>query len=254
MRAWWPASETIIFAEHYGADNIAKGEAGYAAKCDELRGFVFEPLRAYLDGERERARLTCGALHEAWCAARGTKGHMVGHWFGRSQWMLPTAANYAWLAARAPGFFQQPYEDLRAQYEDLRAQYEALRRPFNVSASVPYTDVWTYPTVQSYPGKHPCEKPRAMADDIIRASSRPGGVVADFFSGSGVFASSAVALGRRAIACDMDLHWADVSRKRCAEAEEHGFAGQRTIAPLPRRPEPEKPAAKPKRQLDLLDV
>jgi adenine-specific DNA-methyltransferase len=51
FRNWWPGSERIIFAEHYGADNIAKGEAGYIAKCDELRGFVFEPLRAYLAGE-----------------------------------------------------------------------------------------------------------------------------------------------------------------------------------------------------------
>ena len=52
LRAPFPASETIIFAEQFGADNMAKGEAGYGANCDELRGFVFEPLRAYLDGER----------------------------------------------------------------------------------------------------------------------------------------------------------------------------------------------------------
>ena len=32
LRGWFPISESIIFAEHYGADNIAKGEAGYAAK------------------------------------------------------------------------------------------------------------------------------------------------------------------------------------------------------------------------------
>ena len=40
LRAFFPASETIIFAEHYGADNAAKGEAGYVQRCDELRGFV----------------------------------------------------------------------------------------------------------------------------------------------------------------------------------------------------------------------
>jgi site-specific DNA-methyltransferase (adenine-specific) len=42
-RSFFPNNERIIFAEHYGADNIAKGEAGYVSKCDELRGFVFEP-------------------------------------------------------------------------------------------------------------------------------------------------------------------------------------------------------------------
>ncbi len=37
MRVYYPNTERIIFAEHYGADNKAKGEAGYGAKCDELR-------------------------------------------------------------------------------------------------------------------------------------------------------------------------------------------------------------------------
>ena len=81
----------------------------------------------------------------------------------------------------------------------LRREYEDLRRPFNVSASVPYTDVWTYPTVQAYSGKHPCEKPREMMRDIINASSRPGDVVLDCFLGSGVTGEQAVALGRRFI-------------------------------------------------------
>ena len=52
LRGYFPASESIIFCEHYGADNAAKGEAGYQAKCDELRGFVFEPLRAWFQGAK----------------------------------------------------------------------------------------------------------------------------------------------------------------------------------------------------------
>ncbi len=55
LRAFFPQTERVIFAEHFSADNMAKGDAGYVAKCDELRGFVFEPLRAYLAGERNRA-------------------------------------------------------------------------------------------------------------------------------------------------------------------------------------------------------
>ena len=238
LRSHFPASETIIFAEQYGSDSLALGESQYGAKCDELRGFVFEPLRAYFDAERKRSGLRSGQIQKGMFTRTGARYVFDRHTFSRSQWELPTAEQYA--AARdlfnAEGNPEgAPY--LREQYEALREQYGALRRPFTVSAEVPYTDVWTYPTVQSYPGKHPCEKPRAMADDIIRASSREGGLVLDLFSGSGVFASSAVALGRRAIACDMDPHWADVSRRRCDEAEVHGVAGQKTIAPLPRPPE-----------------
>nr|WP_322864648.1 DNA methyltransferase [Aeromonas allosaccharophila] len=40
-----------------------------------------------------------------------------------------------------------------------------------------------YPSGQAYLGKHPCEKPLAMMEYIIRTSSRPGDVVADFLWG-----------------------------------------------------------------------
>ena len=55
LRGFFPASEAIIFCEQYGADNAAKGEAGYGAKCDELRGFVFAPIADYLKAERDKA-------------------------------------------------------------------------------------------------------------------------------------------------------------------------------------------------------
>lgn len=93
LRAYFPASETIIFAEHYGADNIAKGEAGYAAKCDELRGFIFEPLRAYIAGEWERAGLTSRDANKA------TSSQMAGHYLSRVQWTLPTREKYEQLQA-----------------------------------------------------------------------------------------------------------------------------------------------------------
>ena len=219
LRSPFPASETIIFAEHYGADNIAKGEAGYGAKCDELRGFVFEPLRAYLDGERERA-----GFSRADCDA-ATGNQMSGHYFSRVQWTLPTKANYeklreAFNAQTAGEHLRREYEDLRREYESLRVRFEAerlayedLRRPFTVSAEVPYTDVWDFETVQAYPGKHECEKPADMAEHIVNASSRPGALVADFFCGSGVFLAEAVRLGRRAIGCDMSPKWARRARQ-----------------------------------------
>lgn len=57
LRSFLSPHEEIVFAEHYGADNIAKGEAGYVAKCDELRGFVFEPLRAWFRDAIKRGNL-----------------------------------------------------------------------------------------------------------------------------------------------------------------------------------------------------
>ena len=82
--------------------------------------------------------------------------------------------------------------------------YEDVHRPFTVTADVPYTDVWTYPTVGTRKGKHPCEKPLAMMEDIIRASSRPGAVVLDCFLGSGVTGKAAANLGRNFIGMEAD--------------------------------------------------
>ena len=217
LRSYFPASETIIFAEHYGADNIAKGEAGYGAKCDELRGFVFGPLRAYLRSEMAAADVSAKDINRM-VGSSPTGGGMASHYVGNTgQWELPTAEHYAAMRngfnARGGDYLRREYEDLRREYEDLRLKYEDLRRPFTVPAEVPYTDVWEFETVQAYPGKHPCEKPADMAEHIINASSRQGAVVADFFCGSGVFLAEAVRLGRRAIGCDMSAHWARRARQ-----------------------------------------
>jgi len=219
-RSFGANSERIIFAEHYGADGYAKGEAGYSAKCDELRGFVFEPLRAYLDGERERAELTTRQVAEAFQQRTGSRTvtGMAGHWFAQVQWALPTAENYQWLRDTF-STLNHGGDYLRREYEDLRREYEDLRRPFSVSADVPYTDVWTFPTVASYPGKHPCEKPLDLLRHIVRASSRPGDTVCDPCCGSGASGVAAVMEGRDYIGCDISEHWANVARKNVAECQ-----------------------------------
>jgi site-specific DNA-methyltransferase (adenine-specific) len=221
QRLYFPVSEALVFAEHYGADNIAKGEAGYVAKCDDLRGFVFEPLRAYLDGERQRAGVSKPQVDVEWRQWKNSpRGGMSSHWFSVSQWALPTRDNYEWLRETFSRLnhggenLRRDYEDLRRDYEDLRRDYEDLRRPFQVSADVPYTDVWDFPTVKAYPGKHPAEKPLAMMEHIVKASSRPGAVVLDCFAGSGTTGVAASRLGRDFIGIELDAGWCERARER----------------------------------------
>jgi len=215
LRRFFEQKEEIIFAEHHGADGYAKGEAGYGAKCDELRGFVFEPLRAYLAGERDRAGLTTRRVAEEFQKRTGSRTvtGMAGHWLERVQWTLPTAENYQWLRETFSRL-NHGGEYLRREYEDLRREYEDLRRPFNVTADVPYTDVWTFPTVQAYPGKHPAEKPQALLRHIIEASSKPGAVILDAFAGSGATAIAAQGMGRGFVGIEKDEQWAEYARAR----------------------------------------
>lgn len=213
QRNFVPFSERIVVAEQKGSDAIALGESRYGAECDKLRGFVFEPLRAYLDGERKRAGFNFDMVRVAVGCAHGSG--LPSHWFTKSQWMLPTEKNYDKLRE---AFNRDGGDFLARPYEELRSQYEELRRPFNVTAQDQYTDVWTYTTVKPYDGKHPCEKPEAMARDIVRISSRQNDVVLVFFAGSGIFASEALRQGRRVIAVEMDPQWAAVAEQRCIEA------------------------------------
>jgi adenine-specific DNA-methyltransferase len=209
LRSYFPITEEIIFAEHYGSDNIAKGEAGYAAKCDELRGFLFEPLRAYIVQEFEASGIDRIQFNVI-CGFSPNPGGMASrHYLSASQWALPTAEHYAKLA-KATARFQRPYET-------LREQYETLRRPFEVSADVPFTDVWTYPTVQAYPGKHPCEKPLAMMEHIIKTSSRSGAVILDSFIGSGTTAIACMNTGRHYIGFEKDPGYFAIAQKRIAD-------------------------------------
>ena len=220
LRAYFPATEHVLFAEHYGAEGFAKGCTGYASKCSELKGQVFKPLIDYFRSARQRLGISAADIN----SATGTQ--MCSHWFSSSQWQLPNERQYVALQAlfnsrakelgsvglsadydslkRDYNGLAQEYGQLAAQYNDLRQQYENLRRPFTVTKNVPFTNVWTYPAVQSYPGKHPCEKPLAMMLDIVAASTRPGDVVADFFMGSGATIKAAIQLGRQAIGVELE--------------------------------------------------
>jgi adenine-specific DNA-methyltransferase len=221
LRCLFPASENIIFAEHYGADNIARGESGYAAKCDELRGFIFEPLRTYLDGERQRAGVTVRQVAEAFQRKTGSRTvtGMAGHWFSDVQWTLPTKENYEWLRQtlsqlnHSGDYLRKEYEDLRKEYEDLRKEYEDLRRPFNATPDAPYTDVWTFPTVSHYKGKHPCEKPAALLEHAIQISTRPGATVLDCFMGHGSTGKAAKKLQRHFVGIEKDGNYFQVAKQ-----------------------------------------
>ena len=214
LRAWLPETERIIFAEHHGADNIAKGEAGYEAKCDELRGFVFETLRAYLSDEVRRAGWTPGRLNEAMGFA--PRGMAETRYFGRSQWQLPTEPHYSKMRELLGP------EYLRREYEGLRREYEDLRRPFSVTARDQWSDVWDFDPVQAYPGKHPCEKPQPLLCHILSASTRPGAVVFDPFAGSGSLGEACHALGRQFVGVEIcpDNHARAAQRLAYVQAQQ----------------------------------
>ncbi len=67
--------------------------------------------------------------------------------------------------------------------------------------------VWTIPPPESWEkrfGKHPTQKPVALLERILLASSNPGDLVLDPFLGSGTSALAALRLGRAAVGLEAD--------------------------------------------------
>ncbi len=90
------------------------------------------------------------------------------------------------------------------------------------------TDVWEVPflsTVSLERTGYPGQKPLALLERVIRASSNPGDLVADFFCGSGTTLVAARQLGRHWLGCDCSPHAVAISRRRLGKRE-HRRAGQ----------------------------
>ncbi len=175
---YFPQTERIIFAE-----------------SRKPKPFVYEPIRRHLAESIKGAGISSKQVNEA------TNTQMSGHWFGRSQFDFPSRENYRILRKLSTAL--KPYNTLRAEYLAIHEQAGKHGRKFAVTKQVPYTDVWGFKVVQPYPGKHPCEKPLAIMEHIITASSNPGDLVLDPFTGSGSTPIAAKKLGRKFVGSEM---------------------------------------------------
>ena len=82
-------------------------------------------------------------------------------------------------------------------------------------------DVWqiNFINSQSYESvDYATQKPEALLERIIKASSNEGMLVADFFGGSGVTAAVANKLGRNFIHCDIGINSIETTRDRLRKA------------------------------------
>ena len=83
--------------------------------------------------------------------------------------------------------------------------------------------VWRIPAAgkdEKVHGKHPTQKPIALIDRCLRASTKPGDLVLDPFAGSGATGVAALRLGRRFIGCEREADFVDLITKRLSALEE----------------------------------
>lgn len=100
--------------------------------------------------------------------------------------------------------------------ENVRIPQKYFRKRNNMDGANP-GDVWQFSHVHySHPDRqnHPTQKPTAVMERIIKASSNPDDVVLDPFVGSGTSCVVAKSLGRKWIGFDLNPEYIEMSRNR----------------------------------------
>lgn len=192
LRTWYPHTERILFFEHAGAGNERRSALG-----------------DFLRQSRENAGVSQWELTER-IGAYGKVNH--------------GGAVSNWEAGRNVPSRDQ-YSRLRAVLESTRRiesmpEYEDVVRPFNMAGHLQYTDVWDFPSVRPYRGKHPAEKPVELLRHAIEAATYEGDVVLDCFAGSGATGVAALMANRRPVLVEIEEKWARRAADRVIEAEE----------------------------------
>jgi adenine specific DNA methylase Mod len=107
-----------------------------------------------------------------------------------------------------PGSGKNPAQ---TYYEDENGSYTL------VNIKDWWTDIGILATSSYERVDYPTQKPEALLERIIQASSNEGDIVADFFGGSGTTAAAAEKLGRKWIVADLGRYAIHTTRKRMLE-------------------------------------
>jgi len=146
-------------------------------------------------------------------------------------------------AVRVPSARQLVYNDRRA----------------HPAGKIP-DDVWRYPrvcgTFKERQGWHSCQMPVKLLARIIKASSNPGDVVLDPFSGSGTTLVAAAVLNRRYVGIELSRQYVESTRKRIADALASGINNIDCTEPAPPPPRsgPKPAGASYDQALTLFDM
>jgi adenine-specific DNA-methyltransferase len=180
LRQWYPHSERILFCEPAVEGNLHRSAfAQFLRDARTQAGLSMHELTATIGAH---GKVNHGGAVSNWEAGRNT----------------PSRDQYAKICNAL----------LATGNVGSMPAYEDVIRPFVMNGSKEFTDVWTFPSVRPYKGKHPAEKPASMLEHAIEATTFPKDIVLDCFAGSGSTALAAIKLGRQAVAIEIEHSWA----------------------------------------------
>ena len=127
--------------------------------------------------------------------------------------------NYAWNQpyekyADDGAHFTEKDENGEFRWQYLNGEKYKLYKKEGTRAKDWWDDIAYVNAMSNERVDYATQKPEALLERIIKASSNEGMVVADFFGGSGVTAAVAARLGRRFVTCDVNRNAIQTMRDR----------------------------------------
>ena len=199
LRSWYNNQEYCLYYTFEDTGAILKS----------IQSLCFKKYLSYMTEQKNQINWTCQDFNNF----LGYKA-IASHWFYNAnniqlQPRFITKKDYEGL--QTTGFFQKPYEELRAEYEELRPR-------FNIQNGQDYNNVWYSKTHATFGTKklHTCEKPQDLLQKIILTSSNENDIVLDCFAGSGSLAHACIETNRNFLCCERDEKYVEIANKRIA--------------------------------------
>ncbi|MBZ5527985.1 MAG: site-specific DNA-methyltransferase [Acidobacteriia bacterium] len=156
-----------------------------------------------------------------WVSGTSHVIHSVG--FAMQQLEFKLLNDISWVKPNPPPNLSCRYFTHATETIIWAAKNKKSRHTFNyplikrLNGGKQMKSVWTIPPSESWEkrfGKHPTQKPVALLERILLASSNEGDLVLDPFMGGGTTIFSAMRLRRRALGCDLSLESIELSVRR----------------------------------------
>ncbi len=196
---------------------------------DKLPGPDLGPVRARFDKVHEFNTAWLAACQRVlkpdgsiWVSGTSHVIHSVG--FAMQQLGFKLLNDISWVKPNPPPNLSCRYFTHATETIIWAARDKKSRHKFNyklmkqMNANRQMKSVWTEflpPTAEEKRfGKHPAQKPLALIERILLASSNEGDLVLDPFLGSGTTAIAALRRGRKCVGIESDANWLDVTTQR----------------------------------------
>jgi len=234
----------LVYIDPPFMTNVTRREAGgktypdrWAGGIDEYIAFLEPRIKQMLRTMTERGTIY---VHVDWRVSHHVRLMLdnvfgAGHFLNEIIWTYRTGGlSRRWFARKHDTIFAYAKVPQKHTFNISRGgqfrtdgmKFDEKGRPFKSTRKgrlyfhpegPALTDVWDIPflsTVSSERVGYPSQKPEALLERIIRASSNPNDRVADFFCGSGTTLAVARRLGRRIVGCDVSSEAMAVTAKR----------------------------------------